>query len=176
MAGEVCQCGFGEEYFTFEDAHSICTICGGRVVVEAGKEAEPAGEPAAKLVLIVDDQPFFRERIREALGGRGHGVLEAGEGVEAVAALARSLVEGVKDPSRRIDLVVLDLTMPGLIDGFQTLGVMKAIAGELPVIILTSIPPTKELLKKLSQLKAKKYLNKASQDLEGLLLKNIEDA
>ena len=63
--------------------------------------------------------------------------------------------------------------MPGLLDGFQTLGVLKAMDDSLPVIILTSSPPTDDLLKKLGQLRAKKYLNKASKDLEGLLLRNL---
>jgi len=175
MAGEVCHCGFGEEYFTFEEGQSICTVCGGRVVTEDGEAGEAPAKRPVKRVLIVDDQPFFRQRIQEALRGRGHEVLEAGEGVEAVAALARSLTEGVKDPSRGIDLVILDLSMPGLLDGFQTLGVLKAMSGSLPVVILTSSPPTKDLLAKLGQLKARKYLNKASKNLEGLLLRNIED-
>ena len=174
MDGDVCQCGFGEEYFALEDDQTICTICGGRVIVEAGEEVQPAGTGQRKRILIVDDQPFFRKRIHETFAGKGHEVLEAGEGLEAVGALARTLVEGVKDPSRGIALVVLDLTMPGLIDGFQTLGVMKAMAEELPVIILTSTPPTKDLLKRLGHLKARKYLNKASRDLEGLLLRNLE--
>ena len=88
--------------------------------------------------------------------------------------LARALPAAVSDPALRVSLVILDLTMPGLLDGFQTLGVIKAIDDSLPVIILTSSPPTRDLLQKLGRLKAKKYLNKASKDLEGLLLKNLD--
>jgi len=73
-----------------------------------------------------------------------------------------------------VALAVLDLNMPGLIDGFQTLGVLKAIDENLPVLILTASAPTPELLKKLGQLKAKKYLNKSSKNLEELLLRNLE--
>jgi CheY-like chemotaxis protein len=134
---------------------------------------EPA-KARGKRVLIVDDQPFFRKRIKEALIGQGHEVLEAGEGIEAVRHLARTLPAAATDPALGVSLVVLDLTMPGLLDGFQTLGVIKAIDDSLPVIILTSSPPTKDLLRKLGRLKARKYLNKASKDLEGLLLKNLD--
>jgi hypothetical protein len=65
-----------------------------------------------------------------------------------------------------------NLVMPGQIDGFQAPGVIKTMDERLPVLVLTSSPPTKELLKKLGSQRAKKYLNKASKDLEGLFLKN----
>ena len=79
-------------------------------------------------------------------------------------------------PAERVGLAILDLNMPGLLDGFQTLGVLKAMDEELPVLVLTASPPTPELLKKLGQLKAKKYLNKSSKNLEELLLRNLEGA
>ena len=174
MNQSTCHCGFGEEYFTIENDQSICTVCGGLVTGQGSAALEAPARASGKRVLIVDDQPFFRKRIREALVGQGHDVLEAGEGIEAVRHLAQTLRGAVGDPGSRVSLVILDLTMPGLLDGFQTLGVLKAVDEELPVIILTSSPPTPELLQKLGRLKAKKYLNKASKDLEGLLLKNLE--
>ncbi len=174
MSQSTCHCGFGEEYFTIENDQSICTVCGGLVAGHGSVALEAPATARGKRVLIVDDQPFFRKRIREALVGQGHDVLEAGEGLEAVRHLAQAFRSAVTDPAPGISLVVLDLTMPGLLDGFQTLGVIKAIDDSLPVIILTSSPPTRDLLGKLGRLKAKKYLNKASKDLEGLLLKNLD--
>jgi CheY-like chemotaxis protein len=174
VSSQDCQCGFGEEYFTIENDLSICTVCGGRVVSSTGEELEESAPPQGKRIILVDDQPFFRKRIQETLHEKGHTVLEAGEGIEAVRLLAASLEKAVKDPEEKISLVILDLTMPGLIDGFQTLGVIKAMNETLPVIILTSSPPTQELLQKLGRLKAKKYLNKASKGLEALLLRNLE--
>jgi CheY-like chemotaxis protein len=168
---ELCRCGFGGEYFTIEDGRSVCTVCGGTVVEKAGTEER--GEPRGRNILIVDDQGFFRKRIHDILTGQGHKVLEASDGLEAVAHVARSLESGAADPSLRVEIVILDLVMPGLIDGFQTLGVIKAMDQNLPVFVLTSNPPARDLLKKLGNLRAKKYLNKASKDLEGLLLKNI---
>ena len=178
MAELVCHCGFGEEYFTLEGNRSICTVCGGEVsgrsvaVFDAPVSARDAA--AGSRVLIVDDQPFFRMRIRDILEQKHHQIVEAGDGIEAVRALAAGQRAAAANPSERVALAILDLNMPGLIDGFQTLGVLKAIDENLPVLILTASAPTPELLKKLGQLKAKKYLNKSSKNLEELLLRNLE--
>jgi CheY-like chemotaxis protein len=171
-----CHCGFGEEYFTIEGEHSVCTVCGGTVTgrLTGVFEESPAEEPSMKRVLVVDDQPFFRQRIGDVLARRRHEVLEAGEGLEAVRLLAQAIRAAETRPAERVSLVILDLNMPGLLDGFQTLGVLKAMDEELPVIILTASPPTPELLRKLGQLRAKKYLNKSSKNLDELLLKNLE--
>ena len=178
MAETICHCGFGEEYFTLEGNLSICTVCGGEV---AGRDVGifdssgriPVVEPGPR-VLVIDDQPFFRLRIRDILEQTRHRIVEAGDGIEAVSALAAGLRAAATDPSERVTMAVLDLNMPGLIDGFQTLGVLKAMDENLPVLILTASAPTPELLKKLGQLKAKKYLNKSSKNLEELLLRNLE--
>jgi CheY-like chemotaxis protein len=180
MAETICHCGFGEEYFTLEGNRSICTVCGGEV---AGRDvgifdtpvtvAEPETASGTR-VLVIDDQPFFRMRIRDILEQTRHQIVEAGDGIEAVRALADGLRAQATNPSARVALAILDLNMPGLIDGFQTLGVLKAMDEEMPVLILTASAPTPELLKKLGQLKAKKYLNKSSKNLEELLLRNIE--
>lgn len=171
-----CTCGFGEEYFTIEGERSVCTVCGGSVTgrLTGVFEQAPAAEPPAKRVLVVDDQPFFRLRIGDILAQRRHEVLEAGEGLEAVRVLAQAIREEGARPEARVSLVILDLNMPGLLDGFQTLGVLKAMDEDLPVLILTASPPTPDLLRKLGQLKAKKYLNKSSKNLDELLLRNLD--
>lgn len=56
-------------------------------------------------VLVVDDEPAMRETIRRTLEASGYEVLEAGNGLEGVAAL---------DSAAKIDLVVADLAMPEL--------------------------------------------------------------
>ena len=180
MAETVCHCGFGEEYFTLEGNRSFCTVCGGEVAgrsVGVFDQPEPEPESAAAAgarVLVIDDQPFFRMRIRDILEQTHHQIVEAGDGIEAVRALATGQRAAATNPSERVALAILDLNMPGLIDGFQTLGVLKAMDENLPVLILTASAPTPELLKKLGQLKAKKYLNKSSKNLEELLLRNLE--
>ena len=180
MAETVCHCGFGDEYFTLEGNRSLCTVCGGEVAgrsIGVFDQPEPGWEPEAApgmRVLVIDDQPFFRLRIRGILEQTHYQIIEAGDGIAAVRALAAGLRAAATNPSERVALAVLDLNMPGLIDGFQTLGVLKAMDENLPVLILTASAPTPELLKKLGQLKAKKYLNKSSKNLEELLLRNLE--
>ena len=180
MAEMVCHCGFGEEYFTLEGNRSLCSVCGGEVAgrnVGIFDSQEPERAPEASpgpRVLVIDDQPFFRLRIRDILEQTHYQITEAGDGIEAVRALAAGLRSAAENPAERVALAVLDLNMPGLIDGFQTLGVLKAMDENLPVLILTASAPTPELLKKLGQLKAKKYLNKSSKNLEELLLRNLE--
>ena len=187
MAETYCHCGFGEEYFTLDGNRSVCTVCGGEVAGrsvalfdaaetgpdEGAPEQEP-GAPAETRILVIDDQPFFRMRIRDILEQAHRQVVEAGDGIEAVRALAAGLRGAAANQGERVSLAILDLNMPGLIDGFQTLGVLKAMDEELPVLILTASAPTPELLKKLGQLKAKKYLNKSAKNLEELLLRNLE--
>jgi CheY-like chemotaxis protein len=178
MGGTVCTCGFGEIYFALEGDRSVCTICGGEVAGPQDRLYEPSvpePEPGTR-VLVIDDQPYFRLLIRDILERKRYQVVEAGDGIEAVRSLAAGLRAAAAQPAERVGLAILDLNMPGLLDGFQTLGVLKAMDEELPVLVLTASPPTPELLKKLGQLRAKKYLNKSSKNLEELLLRNLEGA
>jgi CheY-like chemotaxis protein len=93
------------------------------------RRATPEG-PARrrKTVLVVDDSPVVRDLISEALRSHGMRVVEAGDGLEAIAQLA------VHDD---IDLVITDLDMPKL-DG---VGLVRHVRGRtgprLPVIVVT---------------------------------------
>ena len=174
-ATEPCVCGFGNEFFTLEDDQPVCTICGGLVIKDLAEFFTDAEEESHKLVLVVDDQPFFRERIKEVLTENKHSVEEASDGLSAIRVLAESLT-GQGDLTSRIDHIVLDLVMPGELDGFKTLAVLKTIAPGVPVIILTSTPPTKDLLHKLAKLGARKYLNKSAENIDQLVLKNISES
>jgi DNA-binding response OmpR family regulator len=80
-------------------------------------------------VLVVDDEPDVLLLCRLNLEQRGHQVLEAPNGDEALD-LAR---EGTTD------LVVLDLMLPG-IDGYQVLQALRADdrTSGIPVLVLTA--------------------------------------
>ena len=87
---------------------------------------EPERQPALR-VLLVDDEPLARERLRHLLGGETVSVVgESPDGLHAVEAI-RSLAP---------DLVFLDVEMPGL-DGFE---VVEAIGPEAmpPVVFVTA--------------------------------------
>ncbi|HEX4830996.1 MAG TPA: hybrid sensor histidine kinase/response regulator [Trebonia sp.] len=89
----------------------------------------PHGVPSLATVVVADDDPAFRLVLTAMLDGIAGRVIEAGDGVEALAAIA---AEGA-------DLVLADLAMPRL-DGLELLGQLPP---GLPAIVITGqdIPP-----------------------------------
>jgi len=90
--------------------------------------ADPTG-PNSRRILIADDKVAGRELVRVILEHESYEVVEACDGIEAVAAANRM----------HFDLLILDLHMPGL-DGF---GVIRELRGNpallhTPVIALTA--------------------------------------
>lgn len=83
---------------------------------------------ARSRVLLVDDEPQFREMLAEYLGGKDFEVFEAGSGEEALAQLEAA----------RPQIVLLDLMMDG-IDGLETLSQIKAGRPETCVIMVTAV-------------------------------------
>ncbi len=78
-------------------------------------------------ILLVDDTPSNLRFLKAVFDGEGFAVSVAENGPEALSGAAVELP----------DLVLLDLRMPGM-DGMETLSKLKALAAELPVIILTA--------------------------------------
>jgi two-component system, OmpR family, KDP operon response regulator KdpE len=76
-------------------------------------------------ILVVDDEPQIRRALRTNLAVRGHRVIEAGTGEEALHQVA----------DHRPDLVLLDLGLPG-IDGIEVLHGLRGWT-DVPVIVLT---------------------------------------
>ena len=83
-------------------------------------------------ILVVDDNPVDRALLVRFLVGDGHQPIETDSGESALAMLS--------DGSHEVDLVLLDLLMPGL-DGFQTLATIKAdpALAHLPVIVISGL-------------------------------------
>jgi DNA-binding response OmpR family regulator len=82
----------------------------------------------SKTVLVVDDEDSLREFAAKLIEKRGYEVLTAANGNDALAVLKSGV---------GIDLVVLDVVMPGL-DGLQTLAQMRKLEPGLCVILLTA--------------------------------------
>lgn len=82
-------------------------------------------------MLIVDDEEAVRALLSSALRFTGHEVVEAWDGMSALARL------GPDAPGGAPDLLVLDVMMPGL-DGFELLGVLRRRQVEVPVLFLTA--------------------------------------
>jgi len=81
-------------------------------------------------VLIVDDEPTQRRLLEAALTRQGFDILQAASGAEALDVLGT-------DGPRPIDVVLLDLVMPGM-NGIAVLSQLKRQRPELPVIVLTA--------------------------------------
>jgi YesN/AraC family two-component response regulator len=77
-------------------------------------------------ILIVDDEVLIREALRRFLEIQGHTVLEAGDGVDALAVLNE----------QEVDLAVVDLVMPRM-DGMGLLSRMRADYPSTKVVIVS---------------------------------------
>ncbi|QDP26765.1 sigma-54-dependent transcriptional regulator [Bradyrhizobium cosmicum] len=78
-------------------------------------------------VLIVDDDAALREGLAEALADLGHSPRLAASGREGLAAL-----------DGEVDVVLLDLRMPGGMDGIEVLRRIRARTDAPPVVVLTA--------------------------------------
>ncbi|HEX4207126.1 MAG TPA: response regulator transcription factor [Ktedonobacteraceae bacterium] len=86
---------------------------------------EEAFDQRDMTILLVDDEPRIRDLVRINLELEQYHVLEASNGIEALAQLRENLP----------DLVVLDVMMPEM-DGFETLQAIREVS-TVPVIMLT---------------------------------------
>lgn len=77
-------------------------------------------------VLIVDDEPFIVELIADCLATEPVDVVRAENGYAALEAVERD----------RPDLVMLDINMP-VMDGLETLKLLRALYPKLPVLMIT---------------------------------------
>jgi CheY-like chemotaxis protein len=94
-----------------------------------------AGGDASPVALVVDDDPNARDMLRPGLEKAGWSVLEAENGREALARLARSAPR----------LILLDLMMPQM-DGFEFLDEFRRNAAwrSIPVLVVTAKELTAE--------------------------------
>ncbi|NUO63849.1 MAG: sigma-54-dependent Fis family transcriptional regulator [Gemmatimonadaceae bacterium] len=78
-------------------------------------------------VLIIDDEPNIRRMVGALLGSEGYDVREAPEGAVGVTRARES------EP----DVVLLDLMMPGELDGLATLARLRESAPDVPVVMMS---------------------------------------
>jgi DNA-binding response OmpR family regulator len=78
-------------------------------------------------ILVVDDDADIRLLLRLELSAEGHHILEAGDGAEALAALA----------AEQPDLVLLDMMMP-VVDGWEVLKTVDH-ATAPPIVVITAL-------------------------------------
>jgi len=99
---------------------------------DEGLEAVEIRTGQNELVMIVDDEESMQELGRELLEEEGYKVLVAGDGTQAL--------EMYRNQHRDIDLVILDLVMPGM-DGGQTYLELKKVNPYLKALFCTGFMP-----------------------------------
>lgn len=80
----------------------------------------------SKTILIVEDKLLLREIIRDYMVNEGYGVLEAGDGKQALALFGR----------HPVDLILLDIMLPEL-DGWSVCQRIRKVS-DVPIIMLTA--------------------------------------
>ncbi len=103
--------------------------------------------------MVVDDDAHIRELVRVFLREDGFEVIEAADGVDALAVL----------DSVKVDLAIIDVMMPRM-DGWQLCEELKA-SFDIPVLMLTAKGETSQKLKGF-QLGTDDYLVKPFEPLE----------
>jgi two-component system cell cycle sensor histidine kinase/response regulator CckA len=80
------------------------------------------------MVLVVDDEPGVRALARRILEGGGYGVIEAGNGVEALDVMASKV---------RVDFLIADLDMP-VMRGEEMAKKIRSLHPDLRVLYVTA--------------------------------------
>jgi two-component system cell cycle sensor histidine kinase/response regulator CckA len=95
-------------------------------------ERDAPAQGRSQTVLVVDDVPEVRSVVGQALEKGGYLPLTAIDGQHALEVLA---------DASRVDLVVLDLTMPGM-DGAETAARISALRADLPILLISGMDTT----------------------------------
>jgi two-component system CheB/CheR fusion protein len=128
--------GHGGALFVRSELGSGTTF---RVLLPAAAQPVATSQPHAPApatagranILLVDDEPAVRNALRRVLERAGHVCTLAESGDRALRL--------VDDAERSFDLVLLDLTMPGL-DGVETLERIRNVRPRLPVVMFSAFP------------------------------------
>ena len=101
----------------------------------APAEAAPVAPTrgGSETILIVEDEPMLRELAKAILSDAGYTILEAGEGVEALAQWRQHRDE--------IDLLLTDMVLPGGMSGRALAGMLTPEKPTLKVIFSTGYSP-----------------------------------
>ncbi len=91
-----------------------------------GPVSQGTPQTIRRTVLVIDDEDYMLEVVRDSLATRGHESLLALSGEQGIDLMSQH--------GERIDLVLLDLTMPGL-GGVDTFHRLRTVAPKVPVVL-----------------------------------------
>ena len=89
---------------------------------------------SAKRILVVDDEPGFRDLYSGALKSAGFETFCAASGEDALSLISKGLVP---------DMAVSDVKMPG-IDGLELIAQARALLPALPFLMITAFPDVRD--------------------------------
>ncbi|MFH1057371.1 MAG: response regulator [Pseudomonadota bacterium] len=96
------------------------------------------GSARAGLILVADDEDLVRDLLVRFLTNRGHHVLEASDGQQALRLFRQN----------HFDLVLSDVLMPGL-DGLTLLTAIKEVNPRVPVVLISGYGDVETVVKAL---------------------------
>ncbi len=104
----------------------LLPVADGNVPDPVEETAVPPTQPRGAHILVIDDEPPVRETIADMLNSAGFSVTLAADGQQGVALFAQD--------AHNIDLVLLDLSMPGM-SGEETFQALRQIAPTVPILL-----------------------------------------
>ncbi|MCP4652053.1 MAG: response regulator [Candidatus Omnitrophica bacterium] len=102
-------------------------------------------------ILVVDDNPDIVEMVQLRLQANDYSVVTALDGMQALE----------KAESEQPDLILLDISMPGM-DGFETGSKLKKnpVTEDIPIIMVTAKGQHNDVLQAIAEVGAKGYVIK----------------
>jgi uncharacterized protein (TIGR02266 family) len=106
---------------------------------------------APKTVLVADDTAFVRDRFRAAIAAAGHRA--------HTASTAQELLNRIKADINQIDLIVVDLRLPGA-NGLEMIRAIRALdSGRLPILVFSGTIASPAEVRSLAALGIAGYIN-----------------
>jgi two-component system response regulator MprA len=118
----------------------------------------PAPDTKKRGILVVDDEEVVRGLLKGVLAAEGFNVLQASDGAEALSVFASR--------SSSIDLVILDMIMPGM-KGEEVLRRLREISHDVKVVISSGFM-SEEQRDKLQEYGVDGFLDKPYGDTDAI--------
>ena len=103
-----------------------------RSATAVGKSVWPTQAPRAYRLLLVEDDERIRKSTSELLEGLGYTVVGVDSGEQAISAYARG-----REQDQRFDLVLMDQTLGGRMNGIETLRILRSVDSGVRAILLS---------------------------------------
>jgi uncharacterized protein (TIGR02266 family) len=108
----------------------------------------------AKTVVVADDTAFVRDRFQSALAGAGHNAIAVGSVAE--------LLQRIRQEGQGVDLVVLDLQLPGSVGVELVRKIRSAASRPLAIVVFSGTIGSASDVRELTQLGVAGYINEYS--------------